>query len=145
MKRELNPVGRWYLRRDTHEMFQVIDYDDRSGTIRIQAFDGTLDEIEEEGWRALSATPVEAPEDWTGPLDNAQIDDLDEFVSEVDAQAIEPFTEDREPWEELMSEEVLDTEGEPTDPEWRPYDRPWTTQPFEHSTGSRRALSPPGG
>ena len=28
MKREMNPVGQWYLRPDTQELFQVVDWDD---------------------------------------------------------------------------------------------------------------------
>jgi hypothetical protein len=42
-----------YLRRDLHEIFQVTGYEERSGTIEIQTFDGDLDEIEEQNWRAL--------------------------------------------------------------------------------------------
>jgi hypothetical protein len=58
----------------------VVDCDDQSGTVRIQMFDGSLDEIEEDAWRALSAEPVEQPEDWTGPLDNLETDDLESMA-----------------------------------------------------------------
>jgi hypothetical protein len=106
MKRELNAVGQWYLRRDTEGIFQVIDCDERSGTIRIQTFDGDLDEIEEEFWRALPLEPVEPPEDWTGPLDNVEPDDLDQFVAQGYTQPIEP-ADYREPWEALLAEEEM--------------------------------------
>jgi Family of unknown function (DUF6763) len=106
MKREIDSVGQWYLRPDTHETFQLIDWDDQSGTARVQMCDGNLDEIDEDSWRALSPEPVEAPEDWTGPLDNLESGDLDEFLSEPDEPPDEVyFRDDREPWEILMVEE----------------------------------------
>lgn len=95
-----------------------------SGTLRIEMFDGTLDEIEKDTWRSLSAEPVEPPEDWTGPLDNVEGDDLEEFASESDAQPQEYFRDDREPWESLLDEEPmrmgaqqLQSEGEPDEPQ----------------------------
>jgi hypothetical protein len=87
-------------------IFHVIDCDERSGTIRIQTFDGDLDEIEEEFWRALPLEPVEPPEDWTGPLDNVEADDLDQFVAQGYTQPIEP-ADYREPWEALLAEEEM--------------------------------------
>src|SRR5207245_795189 len=104
-------VGEWYLRPDTRETFQVVDYDDQSGTVRIQMFDGSLDEIEEDGWRAVSAEPVEPPEDWTGPLDNLETDDLDEFGAETDAEPEDYFRDDREPWESLLAAEAMGIDG----------------------------------
>ena len=41
---EMIEVGQWYLREDTQERFQVLDYDERAGTMRIQMFDGSLDD-----------------------------------------------------------------------------------------------------
>src|SRR3954452_24488710 len=82
MKRELDFVGRWFLRPDTHETFQLIDWDDQSGTARVQMCDGSLDEIDADAWRALSPEPVEAPVDWAGPLDNLETGDLGEFIAE---------------------------------------------------------------
>jgi hypothetical protein len=112
MKREMISVGQWYLRQDTHEMFQVVDCDDRSGTVRIQMFDGSLDEIEEDAWRALSPEPVEPPEDWTGPLDNLETDDLNEFGAETDAEPQDYFRDNREPWESLLDAEAMGIDGE---------------------------------
>ena len=45
MNGKSNLVGQWYLRREVDEILQVIGYDERSGTIEIQTFDGDLDEI----------------------------------------------------------------------------------------------------
>ena len=116
MNREMTAVGQWYLRPDTQDLFQVIDWDDRLGAIRIQMFDGSLDEVDEDTWRAWAAEAVAPPEDWTGPLDNWEIDDLDEFVRE-ETQSEEAFTDDREPWESLMAEEAVGVEEESADME----------------------------
>ena len=69
-------------------------------------YDGSLDEIDEDTWRALSPEPVQTPEDWTGPLDNLEIGDPDELVIESDKSSDEGyFRDEREPWEILMAEE----------------------------------------
>jgi len=68
--------------------------------------DGSLDELDEDAWRALSPEPVEAPEDWTGSLDNLETGDLDEFLSDSEGPSDENcFRDDREPWEILLLEE----------------------------------------
>jgi hypothetical protein len=112
MKREMISVSQWYLRPDTQEMFQVVDCDEQSGTVRVQMFDGSLDEIEEDAWRALSPEPVEPPEDWTGALDTLETEDLEELGAETDAEPEDCFRDDREPWESLVPEELTGIDGE---------------------------------
>lgn len=65
-------VGDWY-RLSGGELFEVVAVDDDDGTIEIQYFDGTVEEMDREDWetqceeRALqSARP---PEDWSGSVD----------------------------------------------------------------------------
>jgi hypothetical protein len=70
-------IGQWYLRRDKGQSFQVTGLDGRSSTIEIQNFDGDVDEIEAEDWPTLPLGLAEAPEDWTGPMDHSERDDLD--------------------------------------------------------------------
>jgi hypothetical protein len=139
-------VGQWYLRPDTREMFQVVDCDDGSGTVRIQMFDGSLDEIERDTWRALSAEPVEPPEDWTGPLDNLQTDDLEEFGADTDAQSQDCFGDDREPWESLLDAEVMGMDGEQPAVDEEHDEGRWARRlidPMEHSHGTvlRRTIA----
>ena len=102
MMYEMIAVGQWYLREDTQERFQVLDYDERAGTVRMQMFDGSLDEIDEEAWRALSPEPVEPPEDWTGPLDNVEIEEPDPFETSVSAGS----EDSGESWESLLLDDV---------------------------------------
>ena len=106
-----NLVGQWYLRRDLHEIFQVTGYDERSGTIEIPTFDGDLDEIEEENWRALPLVPVEAPKDWSGSLDHPELDDADASDDEDSYQSFEASTV-ADILDDLVAEEDLTTDDE---------------------------------
>ena len=65
-------IGDWY-RLNGGALFEVVALDDDDGTIEIQYFDGTVQEMEFEDWdayceeRALEA--AEPPEDWSGSVD----------------------------------------------------------------------------
>ena len=69
-------IGQWYQHLDKGELFLVTGVDEESGTIEIQYFGGDLDEIDFESWDQLELAPAEAPEDWTGPMDDVETDDL---------------------------------------------------------------------
>lgn len=69
-------IGQWYARWDKGEVFQVIDVDEDSQTIEIQTFDGDLDELDRDTWSALPLALAAPPEDWTGPVDDVERDDL---------------------------------------------------------------------
>ena len=69
-------IGQWYTRWDKGEIFQVVGYDANSRTIETQTFDGDVDEVDLETWAALPLAFAEAPEDWTGPVDDVERDDL---------------------------------------------------------------------
>jgi hypothetical protein len=69
-------IGQWYTRWDKGEIFQVVGYDSKSRTIETQTFDGDLDEIDLETWAGLPLGFAEPPEDWTGPVDDVERDDL---------------------------------------------------------------------
>jgi hypothetical protein len=65
-------IGDWY-RLTGGELFEVVALDEDDGTIEIQYFDGTIEEMDVEDWNdqwddgALEA--AEAPEDWSGSVD----------------------------------------------------------------------------
>lgn len=65
-------IGNWY-RIQGSERFEVVAYDEDDGTIELQYFDGTVEEMDIEDWRAEKEAgtleEVEAPEDWTGSVD----------------------------------------------------------------------------
>lgn len=71
-------IGDWF-RLSGGELFEVVALDDEEGTIDIQHFDGTVEEMDREDWEsqweegALEA--AEAPEDWTGSVDVERADE----------------------------------------------------------------------
>jgi len=105
MSNRLRPVvGQWYNHLDKGDLFQVVALDEESGWIEIQEFDGDLDEIDLEEWRQMSIEAAAPPEDWTGPVDELEQDDLgysDVSYEEGTARPVEAFTT----WEELFEED----------------------------------------
>ena len=69
----LPEIGTWF-RVAEGKTFEVVAVDEKDLTVEIQHFDGTVEELDVDSWRQMSAEPVEAPEDWSGSLD---VDTLD--------------------------------------------------------------------
>jgi len=65
-------IGQWY-RIGGDELFEVVAVDDDDGTIEMQYFDGTVEEMDVDDWEAAwedgQLEAAEAPEDWTGSVD----------------------------------------------------------------------------
>lgn len=77
MNSEADPiVGNWYRHLDKGQVFQVIVVDEEADSVEIQHFDGDVEEMDFEAWYRLEIQPIEAPENWSGPLDVAEMDDL---------------------------------------------------------------------
>jgi hypothetical protein len=74
-------IGAWYRLRGS-ESFEVVAVDEDDGTIELQAFDGTVEEMDMEDWEAQRASGEiqngQAPEDWSGSVD---VDDEDDSPS----------------------------------------------------------------
>jgi hypothetical protein len=109
-------IGQWYAHTDKGELFQVVGYDDHARTIEIQTFNGDLDEIDEESWNTLPVERTVQPEDWTGPVDDVETDDLGYSESEMKpldwTQPLEPLKVEGETWEETEAREERDALGE---------------------------------
>jgi hypothetical protein len=79
MTAPLPSIGEWY-RHTGGDSFEVVAFDEDDGTIEIQYFDGTVEEMDAEDWesqwadRAIEA--AEPPEDWTGSVDVESTDDM---------------------------------------------------------------------
>src|ERR1700759_3419835 len=71
-------IGEWY-RHTGGDSFEVVALDEDDGTIEIQYFDGTVEEMDTEDWDSQWADrtleKAEAPEDWTGSVDVESTDD----------------------------------------------------------------------
>ncbi len=121
MNAEAGParVGQWYSRSDKGEIFQVTGLDEKANTIEVQTFDGDVDEIDQETWDLLPLSLAEQPEDWTGPVDDVEVDDLgysDTQMSVEDWQApLQSLRVEAEVWEDTSdaAERDLETEGAP--------------------------------
>lgn len=69
-------VNQWYRHLDKGYRFHVTALDEADGTVEIQHFDGDVEELDREEWYELEIEPIEPPEDWTGPIDDVERDDL---------------------------------------------------------------------
>ena len=70
-------VGNWYQGLEKDQKFEVIELDEEKGIVGIQYFDGDLDQIDLEEWYEMDIESIEPPEDWTGPVDQVERDDLE--------------------------------------------------------------------
>ena len=81
-------IGDWYRQKEGGALFEVVAFDDDDGTIEIQYFDGTVEEMDVEDWEgqwddgALEA--AEPPEDWSGSVD---VEAEDDGLRSVDADS----------------------------------------------------------
>lgn len=69
-------VNQWYRHLDKGYQFQVVAVDHEEGTVEVQHFDGDLEELELDTWPELDIETIEPPEDWTGSMDDIELDDL---------------------------------------------------------------------
>ena len=77
MPTDADPVaGTWYQNLGKGQKFEVVALDPDNALVDIQYFDGDTDEIGLEEWYGLDIEPIEAPEDWTGPVNDVERDDL---------------------------------------------------------------------
>lgn len=76
MNSEVSPViGNWFQSPEGPQ-FKVVAMDEDEGSIEIQYFDGEVDEMSFEEWTELGIIASAAPEDWSGPYDDLEKDDL---------------------------------------------------------------------
>ncbi len=74
MARQFRPeIGDWYETLNG-ELFEVVALDEDDGTVEIQYFDGSIEELEMETWLELELMAAEPPEDYSGSLDLARED-----------------------------------------------------------------------
>ncbi len=69
-------VGNWYRHLDKGQEFTVVAVDDDRGLVEIQHFDGDVEELDRDTWYGMPLEIVAEPEDWTGPIDDVEHDDL---------------------------------------------------------------------
>ena len=91
-------VGAWY--RDTRgRRFEAVAVDEGERLVEVQYFDGDVSELDFEAWEQTVVEEIAAPEDWTGPFDDVESDDLGDTERPMRPQ-------DRDgPWNELDRED----------------------------------------
>ena len=116
LRTQMDPiVGNWYRHLDKGQLFTVVSVNERDNVIELQHFDGDLEEIELSNWSDMALELSDAPEDWTGPVDNIEHDDMG--YSEADMSR----DDWREPLEETprrSTEAWEDTEPEDSRDDW---------------------------
>jgi hypothetical protein len=87
-------ISQWYRHLDKGQSFQVTAVDEADGTVEVQHFDGDLEEIDLEDWPAMALEMIETPEDWTGPMDDVERDDLGYTETDMRGEDwVEPLNE----------------------------------------------------
>ncbi|MBI5451501.1 MAG: hypothetical protein HY940_09125 [Gammaproteobacteria bacterium] len=81
MAAHLPELDTWYQDKEG-QIFKVIAVDEREQVAEIQFFDGSIEEIEFDTWAGMKAEVIDAPEDWSGPFDDLEEEDLD-YASEI--------------------------------------------------------------
>lgn len=98
-------VNQWYHHLDKGQRFYVTAVDEDDNTVEIQHFDGDVDEFDLSEWFQLRIEPIEQPEDWTGPVDDVERDDLGYSETDMTAEEwAEPVSEPRGGPEEKTEE-----------------------------------------
>ena len=86
MLNELDPIiDQWYAHKDKGQQFYVTAIDEHDESVEIQHFDGDLEEISFEEWSELDIELSEEPENWSGALDVAEVDDYGTEITDTQA------------------------------------------------------------
>jgi hypothetical protein len=99
MKNDIEPIeGNWYVHLDKGQRFEVVTVDSERGLVEIQHFDGDLEEVSLEEWDEMPVELSEEPENWSGPIDVDEIDDLGTEITDTSKEDwSEPLSEFRQP------------------------------------------------
>jgi hypothetical protein len=77
MKNRIEAIpGQWYRDRESGDTFQVVGVDAQDRLLEIQYTDGALDEMSTDEWAAARLETCEQPEDWVGPYDDLESDEI---------------------------------------------------------------------
>jgi len=134
MANDLDPiVGNWYRHLDKGQMFTVVATDETAGVVELQHFDGDIEEIDLTVWSSMDLELAEAPEDWTGPTDVIERDDLgysETAMSGTDWRRPQEEIprDEKEAWEdERSAEDQIDRDATPSAEE------PWDKDKIENT------------
>lgn len=88
MDNEIEPmVGSWYQDLINGRVFQVVALDEDEAQVELQHADGDLEELSLDEWHSMDVESTEAPDDWIGPLDDVERDNLDFASTRSEAES----------------------------------------------------------
>ena len=127
MTSEADPIiDEWYHCLEKAQKFKVTALDEHTATVEIQYFDGNVDELDLDSWYGLDIERIEPPEDWTGPMDNIEKDDLNPVGTEMRREDWEAPYQEEDEKRRAGPREPNETQEEPEDDwgEGRPKEEP---------------------
>lgn len=68
-------INSWY-RDNAGKIFQVVALDDADSAVEVQHFGGEIEAFPLGSWYGAELESIDAPEDWSGALDDVSRDDL---------------------------------------------------------------------
>lgn len=104
--------GQWYEDRRSGGVFQVVSVNEDDQSIDIQYVDGTVEESSLDEWASLELERCDQPEDWVGPFDDLESDDIGIPESTPGAHRAEgPIERALLEMEERRTPDLNDTDG----------------------------------
>jgi hypothetical protein len=119
MSNEFNPtIDQWY-QVEKGDLLRVVAVDE--DLVEVQYFDGSVEELDIDTWREMDIELAEEPEDWTGPFDDIEDDDLgdaDITATGQDLRSVDA-SQGEEQWQDTRPEDerdVIDEDDLPVEP-----------------------------
>jgi len=69
-------LNNWYQDAETGRSFRVVAIDADGDSIEVQYLNGDIGEYDNAAWEDSAFFPAEAPDDWSAPFDDVEVDDL---------------------------------------------------------------------
>jgi hypothetical protein len=69
-------LDNWYQDAETGRRFRVVAIENGGDSIEVQYLNGDIGEYDGTTWEDSAFFPAEAPEDWSAPFDEMELDDL---------------------------------------------------------------------
>ena len=91
MNNLLPEVSAWYKDVVSGSLFEVVAYDEQSGTVEYQHVDGEVGEYDINTWEELSLIPAQAPEDWRTPYEMSDEDNSYSMILQIKSLIISTY------------------------------------------------------
>lgn len=113
MPNELDPrVDQWYFHEDKGQRFFVTNVNEDDGTTEVQHFDGNIEEFTAEEWHDLDIALCDEPENWSGPLDISEQDDLGTEITDTTAS---DWEEPQKDFHDVIQDHLVTESGSAND------------------------------